>query len=51
MDLFPVVSSSNETNRTGSLSTSLCDYTDTVLLTVIKMLPSCLGLIDYGEST
>ena len=50
MDLFPVVSASNETNRNGSLCTSLCDNTDIVLLVLIKMLPPCLGLIDYGGS-
>jgi hypothetical protein len=47
MDLFPVVSTSNETNRNGCLCTLLCDNTDTVLLILIKMLPPCLGLIDY----
>jgi hypothetical protein len=50
MDLFPVVSSSNETNQNGSLCTSLCENTDTVLLVLIKMLPPCLGMIDYGGS-
>jgi hypothetical protein len=51
MDLFPVVPTSNETSRNGSLCTSLCDNTDTVLFILIKMLLPCLGLIDYGGSS
>ena len=50
MDLLPVVCTSNQTNRNGSLCTSLCDITDTVLLILIKMFPACLGVIDYGGS-
>ena len=50
MDLLPVVCTSNETNRNGSLCATLCNNTDTVLLILIKMFPPCLGLIDYGGS-